>query len=224
MNDGLLQQLAQGDFLSGKPVVLLADAHKGLPAQAPAVVVVFIEIALHNGKIQAVFIQQMEQALRIVHDHRQRIALLLQISLDLGIDDKIPDGFGGTHTQLIHPVVAKLPPDIRILTAHGQGVLLQHLGGGGFQQVPVLVGKQLAPILPLQELNMLGYGRLGYVQHFRRLVIAQSLAQGKKGIHPIIQHRRLPSITNKNQPISNDKLILSCPHAIINTGLKKTQD
>ena len=42
MNDGLLQQLLDGDFPIGERVVLAADSHKRLPAEEAAVKVLLI--------------------------------------------------------------------------------------------------------------------------------------------------------------------------------------
>ena len=67
-DDGLIQQLSDGNLPASQGAVLGADAHKGLLAQQVGIVLGFAEGSLNDREIQPVFVQHLQQVLRVVHD------------------------------------------------------------------------------------------------------------------------------------------------------------
>jgi hypothetical protein len=52
----------------------------------------------------------------------------------------------------------------------------------------LFICKQLAAILPLQIMNVLGNGRLRDVKHFRGLSVIHALTKGEEGFDSVVYH------------------------------------
>ena len=133
--------------------------------------------------------------LGVVHNEGEGVVLAGEEAVDPVVDDIVPDGLGGSHLQLQHVLIGEFAPHFQVVVLHRAGILLQSPTLGGLNQLPPGVGKQAAPVLVLQKLNVMGDGRLRKMQNLGGFAVIHLLTQDEEGFHSIIQHRYTPVLS-----------------------------
>ncbi len=186
VDDGFQQQFFNGNFPTGEGVILPTDADEGLLPQAAAVEALLVEVALHNGEVQLVVLQQLQQMLRVVHDEGQGVVFYRQVAVDLFRQNVITDGFGSADLQLPDAAVGELLPDGFLLGAHGPGVLLQGQSGLRLAETAILIAEKAAAVLLFQKVNVLGDRRLGDMEPLGSFPVIHDFTKGQKGLDAMV--------------------------------------
>ena len=186
VDDGGGEQLWQAHLAATEGVDFVADPHKGLLAEQLPFKVSFAKVPLHHRKVQLAVVQHLEEVFRVVHNEGEGVVLAGEEAVDPVVDDVIPDGLGGPHLQLQYVLIGEFAPHLQVVVLHRAGVLLQRPPLWGLNQLPPSVGKQAAPVLMLQKLNVMGDGRLRKMQNLGGFAVIHLLTQDEEGFHSIV--------------------------------------
>ena len=188
MDNRLLKKLIDADLPAREGVLLPADSDERLPAQEDAVESILAEKSLHNGKIQFGVLEQFQQMLRIVYNQRQCALVFVKVFADIVPEEVVSDGLCRADLEIGSAVIGKAFPQILFVELCGSSILLQKKRRFRLFQMMIFVGKQFALINFFQAMDLLRDCRLRNVEEIRGFPIIHTVAQSKKGIHPVIEH------------------------------------